>query len=141
MTRELAGAGTKRPQLDIPINQLELDSENPRLAQEFRGASQLELLKILFHQFNLEEIAYSMAENGYFDEEPIVVVPIKLPKKYKSTEFETVENYETALSRIISHGEIKFTVVEGNRRVASAKLLVDEELRQKLKIAEDFGRP
>lgn len=35
-----AGLGRKKPQLDIPIDRLELDPRNPRLPEEVQGKSQ-----------------------------------------------------------------------------------------------------
>ena len=46
----------------------------------------------------LDELVASFVENGYFEEEPLVVVPI---------------------------GEDRFKTVEGNRRLATLKLLLD----------------
>jgi hypothetical protein len=74
-----AGAGHKRPQLDVPIERLHLDPENPRLPEEIQGKHEEDLLQHLFDHFDLEEIADPMGRNGYFDEEPLVVVPQKIP--------------------------------------------------------------
>jgi hypothetical protein len=65
-------AVSRRTPLYIPVSRLFLDPENPRLPKEAQGKSEGELLEVLFRRFNLEELAYSMAENGYFDEEPLV---------------------------------------------------------------------
>ncbi len=53
-----------------------------------------------------------MAENGYFDEEPIVVVP--------ETDSKGRQKDESSI------------VVEGNRRVATIKILLNPEIRKKL---------
>jgi len=79
--QEPAGKGHKRPQLDIPIVRLHLDAANPRLPEEIQGRPEEELLKHLFDHFDLEEIADPMAKNGYFDEEPLVVVPLNVPNE------------------------------------------------------------
>jgi len=54
--------------------------------------------------FNLLPIARSMSDNGYFDEEPLMVIP---KRDEKGT----------------------YTVVEGNRRLAALKFLTDPKLR------------
>ena len=69
MSKNLAGAGRKRPQLNIPVELLNLDQDNPRLARDGKGSTQLDLLSTLYSDFDIDEIAYSMSENGYFDEE------------------------------------------------------------------------
>jgi len=133
--------GRKKPQLNIPLENLELDNENPRLAKEYQGATQIDIFKVLLEHFNLEEIAFSMAENGYFEEEPIVVVPRNLPKSFKASDYKTVSQLQDALEEIILEKNIKFIVVEGNRRTATAKILTDISLREKLKIKESFPKP
>ncbi len=123
------GKGRKRPQLDIKIDQLHLDSENPRLPEEKQGKPEHEILSTLYQDFFLDELADSMSRNGYFDEEPLVAIPQKLPKKLRtshphSPEFEAFVNKKTT----------EFTVVEGNRRLATAKLLLDASQREKFRI-------
>lgn len=136
MPKKISETGRKRPQIDIFLSDIELDNKNPRLAEEHQGGSQFDILKVLYEEFDLDEIAYSMAENGYFDEEPIVVVPSNLPKNFKWDE--DVESLETSLKQLVaSNKSIKFTVIEGNRRIASAKLLSDKDLRDRLKIKDD----
>ena len=80
---QIPGLGRKRPQLDVGIGRLHLDSDNPRLSEECRGNSEAELLSILFKKFYLDELAISMAKNGYFDEEPLVAVPRNLSKTFE----------------------------------------------------------
>jgi hypothetical protein len=113
----------------VSIGRLHLDPENPRLPEEAQGRGEDEVLQQLFEHFDLEEIAAPMAQNGYFDEEPIVAIPQGIPKRLipKVGEKETVEYLkflETA----------DFTVVEGNRRLATARILRDNDLRQKLHV-------
>jgi hypothetical protein len=139
MAKNIAGLGRKRPQLNIPIELLDLDSENPRLARESQGSTQFDLIQILYDQFDVEELAYSMAENGYFDEEPIVVVPQKMPKDFKYSP--DIEQQQKDIQDLVNKGKIRFTVVEGNRRTATLKLLLDNDLRKKVKTSEDFPKP
>ncbi|HRH62467.1 MAG TPA: hypothetical protein PLI68_03990 [Bacteroidia bacterium] len=139
MPESIAGLGRKRPQLNIPVELLDLDPNNPRLAKESRGSTQFDLLQILYDQFDVDELAYSMSENGYFDEEPIVVVPHKLPKGFKISP--NVEQQQNDLQGLIKKGSIRFVVVEGNRRLATLRLLLDDDLRKRIKVASDFPKP
>lgn len=137
-----AGIGGKRPQLNIPLVYLELDNNNPRLPEEYQGSTQFDVLKILYKDFDLETIAYSMAENGYFDEEPIVAALKKIPRTFKWNDGDVIAT-QAALSNLIENKEknLKFVVVEGNRRIASAMLLTDIKLRTKLNVDADFPKP
>jgi hypothetical protein len=136
MVKKISLIGRKRPQIDISLANIELDNKNPRLAEEHKGGTQFDILKVLYDEFDLEELAYSMVENGYFEEEPIVVIPQNLPKTFKWDE--DVELLEKNLQELVaSNKNIKFVVIEGNRRMASAKLLIEKELRDRLKIRTD----
>lgn len=119
----------RRPPLYIPVARIFLDPENPRLPEELQGASESELMGVLIKCFNLEELADSIAENGYFDEEPLVAIPQKLPKRLQN-----VEPTNAEFVKFIKADSTMFTVVEGNRRVATAKLLLDQGLRKKFGI-------
>jgi hypothetical protein len=139
MSKQIAGFGRKRPQLNIPIELLDLDPENPRLAKESEGSSELDLLITLYNDFDVEELAYSMAENGYFDEEPIVVIPHKIPAGFKL--LSDVDKQQGQLQELINRKKIRFIVVEGNRRTATLKLLTSDSLRKKVKVSDDFPKP
>lgn len=141
MTKQIAGSGAKKPLLDIPIGKLQLDNQNPRLAQEYQGANQTKILRVLIDEFDVEELAYSMAENGYFDEEPLVVVPTKLPQEYRANKFKGVDEYQSALKKLVQDDDVNFVVVEGNRRTAAAKLLMDSSLRVDMEVGIDFPKP
>src|SRR5436190_20094686 len=91
-----------------PIAALLLDPQNPRILIAER-APQLDILRTLYQNEALGELANSLARNGYFPEEPVVLVP--------SSESE------------------KYVVVEGNRRVATIKLLLDGKLRETVKVS------
>jgi hypothetical protein len=92
----------------IELDKLFLDASNPRLAELgiSKDASQPELLKALWDEMAVEEVAMSIAYSGYFEHEPLFV-----------------EN----------SGDGTYVVIEGNRRLAAVKLLVDASLRQKVK--------
>src|SRR5690349_18855320 len=91
---------------DVPVDSLDLDPENPRLVVDGQP-TQLRLLRQLYEEEALDELVYSFLENGYFAEEPMVVV----------------------------RDGRRFTVAEGNRRLATLKLLLDASLRRRLKVA------
>ena len=85
------------PIRDIPVEGLRLDDENPRLPERLRGSSQSDILEFLHEQGVLEELAQSYLDNGFFPNEPLIVVQE-------------------------DEGELH-TVVEGNRRLAALKIL------------------
>lgn len=129
----IAGAGRKRPLLNISIDQLMLDPLNPRLPEETQGKKENDICHALYRFFDIEELAYSIAENGYFDEEPLVAIPKDLPLEFESMspdEFSTNEKYKD----FINDNSTEFIVVEGNRRLSTIKLLLDGDLRNDLKI-------
>ena len=81
----------------IPFDQLFFDDENPRLPERLLRQSQSEILKFLNEQGVLEELARSYLDNGFFRQEPLIVV-----RKGE---------------------EERYTVVEGNRRLAALYIL------------------
>lgn len=98
-------APKENPQVEPwPVQKLELDPENARLPEDLTDRSQSSLLKHLEEAYDLEELGWSMAERGYFPEEPLL----------------TITHPDDASVRI---------VVEGNRRLATLKLLVDADAR------------
>jgi len=128
-----AGKGRKRPQLNIRADQLHLDPENPRLPVEVQGKSEEEIINSLYRYFDTDEIAYSMAENGYFDEEPLVAVPKALPDEFKKIPSEQLSKSDKYLT-FLHRSDTAFTVLEGNRRLSTIKLLLSPQLRSKLKV-------
>lgn len=119
----------RRPRLNIEIERLFLDKDNPRLPEEVQGKKESDLLIALYRGFNLDELAESMSKNGYFDEEPLVVIPKKLPRKLSKVDPNSKEFID-----FISKKGADFVVVEGNRRLAAAKILLDSSLREQLRI-------
>lgn len=113
-------AGTAVPPVRHPIDDwsvesLLLDSENPRLPPSKRTLSQEELLTLIVRTYTVSELMDSFVTNGYFDEEPLVGVPFP-------------------------NDPSKLTIVEGNRRLAALKLLLEPSLAQTL-IDPASGRP
>lgn len=92
----------------VKVDDLLLDVKNPRLAELgiTSNATPFDLVKALWEEMAVEEVAMSIAYSGYFDHEPLFVEPT-------------------------SQG--KYVVIEGNRRLAAVKLLLDASLRQKVK--------
>jgi hypothetical protein len=101
----------------IPVSpdQLFLDEENPRLSSSAAVTSQEELLKVLWTEMAVNEVAISIAANGFFEEEPLFVIPRGIPRP---------------------DGKQQYTVMEGNRRLAAVKLLRDERLRNRLRATD-----
>ncbi|MGH6690281.1 MAG: hypothetical protein ACREF4_06350 [Gammaproteobacteria bacterium] len=95
------------PVEQISPEELQLDSRNPRLRAP-ANADQSTLLKMLWEDGALDELALSIAHNSYFSTEPLFAV--------------------------IEGG--KHVVVEGNRRLATVKLLRDPELRETLRATD-----
>ena len=101
----------KTPYTRYPVEKLLLDPRNPRLV-EFAVSSkpsQDELLQALYQQMAAEELAMSIAYNGYFEHEPLIIEP---------------------------RADGNYTVVEGNRRLAAVKLLLSSDFRRQLKATD-----
>jgi hypothetical protein len=91
----------------IATDDLLFDEMNPRLSEEPEAPpdgpdSQEEILRALWRDFAVDEVALSIAENGYFAHEPLFV----------------------------AEEEPGLVVIEGNRRLAAVKLLRDADLRR-----------
>lgn len=57
------------------VSKLLLDPENPRLPQDLYGQSQSTLFDYLYDNATLDELADSMLDNGFFEHEPLIVLP------------------------------------------------------------------
>jgi len=79
---------------------LELDPRNPRLALAEEGSSQARLLEIMLDRFKVEELAESILSSGYNTFDPLV-------------------GWKDGAT---------IKILEGNRRVAAIKCLLDPEL-------------
>lgn len=88
---------------DVSIHELHFDRRNPRLFLE-QDHSEDDLILRLWRDFAVDEVAMSIAHNGYFRHEPL---------------FATTEDDQ-------------LVVVEGNRRLAAVRLLVSDELRKQV---------
>lgn len=107
--------GVRRPAIEWrAVSSLRLDPQNPRISVP-ESASQEYILRVLFETQALDELAMSLSTNGYFSEEPVVVVP-------HSEEADA------------------FVVIEGNRRLATLQILLSSHLRR-LVGANHWPRP
>ena len=91
----------------IPVSELSFDAENPRLV-EFGltvESTETEVIRILWDAMDVEELTLSIAANGFFRHEPLIV----------------------------AQERGKYVVIEGNRRLAAVKLLLYPALAQDLK--------
>ena len=83
----------------LNIDDLEFDKQNPRLPTTV-STKESEIIKYLATKTGIEDLMISIGENGFFDGEAIVATP--------------------------ANG--KYTVLEGNRRLAALRLLQDPGL-------------
>lgn len=88
---------------NLPLDLLTYDPLNPRLPTSIDGNDEKAVISWMLDNENLIELMLSIAEKGYFEAEPIWVVP-------SGTK------------------EGKFEVVEGNRRLTAVKLLNNPDL-------------
>jgi hypothetical protein len=83
----------------IDVDDLLLDPDNPRLPEELQGGKQSEILRHIARHEAVEDLMAAIGRNGYFEGEPLVV--------YRNQ----------------GDPKNKWRVIEGNRRLASVKLL------------------
>lgn len=114
-TKSVNGDGWKV--VPMKVDRLILDPNNPRLASADTGTDKKSLVKLMWQEMAVDEVALSIAANGFFQEEPLLVIPsAEKPKK--------------------QGGEQKYTVVEGNRRLCAVMLLRDPKLREFVKATD-----
>ena len=85
---------------ELELELLEFDRQNPRLPTSVRGGDDSSILEYLAKKTGIENLMASIGENGFFPGEAIVVTP---------------------------NGS-KYTVIEGNRRLAALRLLENPSL-------------
>jgi hypothetical protein len=93
---------------NLAVASLQLDPNNPRLPEDIVGSTQSAILKHLLENEALEELAQSMADSGFFPNDPLIVLR--------------------------QDGNLRNVVVEGNRRLATLKILLGEEVASGLKL-------
>lgn len=100
----------------MDIERLFLDDENPRLSSFPGKHSQADLVRLLWEEMAVNEVALSIAANGYFQEEPLFVIPKRPAPPHADKQ--------------------EYVVVEGNRRLAAVMLLRDAALRHEVRATE-----
>lgn len=84
----------------ISLDKLDFDSENPRFGMTAgRNRSQTEILDYIVNDFGIDDVLSSIAVNGFFVAEPLIAR---------------------------AQGNGRWTVVEGNRRLAACLILADD---------------
>src|SRR5215213_7171127 len=96
----------------IRVEDLVLDPKNPRLPENQQGGSQVEIFKYLNEHDVLDELIDSYISNGFFDNEPLLVV---------------------------AGPAGSWIVVEGNRRAAALMRLLGSEVAQEADLALDVS--
>ncbi len=84
----------------VEIGLLEFDKDNPRLPTNVRNKDEASILNYLATQTSIENLMTSIGENGFFPGEAMVAIPCGT----------------------------KYTVIEGNRRLAALRLLQEPTL-------------
>lgn len=99
--------GTTR---QVPVEQLRLDRHNPRLVGAATAASDESIIARLYRSAELDELLQSISTNGYLDIEPLVAVAAP-------------------------DGD-GLVVLEGNRRLATLRLLREPDLVRRIDSSE-----
>ena len=90
----------------VAVGRLRLDRENPRLVGEAENASDEDVINYLYQSAELTELLESISTNGYLDIEPLIV---------------------------LSEPDAELlTVLEGNRRLATLRLLREPSLAERI---------
>ena len=88
----------------MPVSDLAFDKKNPRLVEFDISTKESDLIRFLWETMDIRELMLSIAASGYFEHEPVIVAK--------------------------ERGE--HVVIEGNRRLAAVKLLLDPSLQKGL---------
>lgn len=102
---------------ELPIRQLRLDPKNPRLPRELPAGESTDdsLLRHFARNYNLIELARSMADKGFTPREAEALLVVEEPQDSGN-----------------------FVVVEGNRRLATLLLLTDADRRAALAMSAEW---
>jgi RNA polymerase sigma factor (TIGR02999 family) len=109
-TRKHVKDDAVRNVVPMEVDRLILDPDHPRLASAGIGNDARELVKLMWDEMAVDEVALSVAANGFFQQDPLLVVPEAKPGKAGERQ--------------------KYVVVEGNRRLCAVLLLRDLKLRE-----------
>lgn len=110
-----------RPQIiRAEVNNLYLDGKNPRLPENINTGDQDKIREFMHKAYGLDELALSIASNGYFEAEPMVVIPFK--EIFESGQEDQYEKY-------ITDPNSQYIVVEGNRRLSTIQGFLKNEFK------------
>jgi len=99
---------------EIPLDKIDLDSNNPRFGFSAESESQAEILDRIVENFGVDDVISSIAVNGYFAAEPLVA------RTQKDSD--------------------RLTVTEGNRRLAACLIITgDHRARSQTKKHEKYS--
>ncbi|MCB9293439.1 MAG: ParB N-terminal domain-containing protein [Lewinellaceae bacterium] len=87
---------------ELPLEKLQLDSDNPRLPERLKGSKEKYILEWMLEDASLLDLMASILENGFFPGEPLIGIQ--------------------------SSEKDKVAIIEGNRRLAACKLLNNPQL-------------
>ena len=93
----------------VPIERLQLDRKNPRLFAQMENTSDESNIARLYRSAEINELLQSISTNGYLDIEPLIV---------------------------LHESERCLTVLEGNRRLATLRLLREPDLVERIVASE-----
>ena len=99
----------------VRVERLRLDSKNPRLVGHTENVSDESIIARLYRSAELGELLQSISTNGYLDIEPLIVIG--------------------------GSGDDALTVLEGNRRLATLRLLREPALVRRLARSEKVRIP
>src|SRR5258708_34520853 len=99
----------EHPIVPIEVDKLLLDYENPRLASGRDGTAQDDIVKLLWTEMSVDEVALSIVANGFFPQDNLFPIPQNPNEKDQKKK--------------------KYIIEEGNRRLASLRLLRADALR------------
>ena len=112
-----SGMTMKLETTKVPVERLRLDRANPRLEGEAAEASDERIIARLYRGAELDELLQSISANGYLDIEPLVVM------------------------RASNGDDDGLIVLEGNRRLATLRLLREPALVSRIAAAESTRIP
>jgi hypothetical protein len=107
-------AGLRGAASTVPLRLLRLDPDNPRIPESIRSRGQDELADALEMGFEAYAVAQSIADNGFFVAEPLLVIS---------------DSREPGA----------FVVVEGNRRLTALLGLANADIRDRFEEAERWN--
>ena len=102
---------------EVPLSSLRLDRQNPRLRgdREWQSITDEKLLAEFARSYHLIEIARSIADKGFTPRQAEALLVVKDP-----------------------NDKDHYVVIEGNRRLATLKLLTSESARHKIGLAQEW---